>query len=38
MDNKILVRVLCGILGGLMLASAIALIVSGVVAGCQAVA
>ena len=36
MENKLLVRILCGLLGGLMLASAIALIVSGVVVGCQA--
>ena len=32
--NKTLVRILCGVLGVLMLGSAIALIVAGVVQGC----
>lgn len=36
MKNKIFVRVMCAILGVLMVASAIALIATGVVQGCEA--
>ena len=35
MDKKVIVRIVCCILGGLMLLGGIALIVSGFVSGCQ---
>ena len=38
MDKKVIVRIVCCILGGLMLLGGIALIVSGFVMGCQPVA